>query len=81
MGYGPRGHKESDTTERLHFHFHLSHDDKTLMNRITGSREILSSFHQERTQHKGVNCELGSVSSSDHIGALILDFPVSQSCL
>ena len=22
MGYSPRGHKESDTTERLHFHFH-----------------------------------------------------------
>ena len=21
-GYSPRGHKESDTTERLHFHFH-----------------------------------------------------------
>ena len=23
MGYSPRGHKESDTTERLHFHFPL----------------------------------------------------------
>ena len=23
VGYSPRGHKESDTTERLHFHFHL----------------------------------------------------------
>ena len=22
VGYSPRGHKESDTTERLHFHFH-----------------------------------------------------------
>ena len=21
MGYSPRGHKESDTTKRLHFHF------------------------------------------------------------
>ena len=21
MGYSPRGHKESDTTERVHFHF------------------------------------------------------------
>ena len=21
MGYSPRGHKASDTTERLHFHF------------------------------------------------------------
>ena len=21
VGYSPRGHKESDTTERLHFHF------------------------------------------------------------
>ena len=23
MGYSPRGHKESDMTERLHFHFHI----------------------------------------------------------
>ena len=23
VGYSPRGHKESDTTERLHFHFHF----------------------------------------------------------
>ena len=22
MGYSPRGHKESDTTEQLHFHIH-----------------------------------------------------------
>jgi len=24
VGYSPRGHEESDTTERLHFHFSLS---------------------------------------------------------
>ena len=24
MGYSPQGHKESDMTERLHFHFHMS---------------------------------------------------------
>ena len=24
VGYSPQGHKESDTTERLHFHFHFS---------------------------------------------------------
>ena len=24
MGYSPRGRKESDMTERLHFHFHPS---------------------------------------------------------
>ena len=24
VGYSPRGHKESDTTERLHFHFHFT---------------------------------------------------------
>ena len=24
VGYSPRGRKESDTTERLHFHFHTS---------------------------------------------------------
>ena len=23
MGYSPQGHKESDMTERLHFHFHI----------------------------------------------------------
>ena len=23
VGYSPQGHEESDTTERLHFHFHL----------------------------------------------------------
>ena len=23
MGYSPQGHKESDTSERLHFHFQL----------------------------------------------------------
>ena len=23
MGYNPRGRKESDTTKRLHFHFHF----------------------------------------------------------
>ena len=23
MGYSPQGRKESDTTERLHFHFHF----------------------------------------------------------
>ena len=26
VGYSPRGHKELDTTERLHFHFHLNND-------------------------------------------------------
>ena len=25
VGYGPRGHKESDTTERPHFHFTVSY--------------------------------------------------------
>ena len=24
MGYSPRSHKESDMTERLHFHFHFN---------------------------------------------------------
>ena len=27
MGYSPRGHKESDMTERLHFHFLSFPDD------------------------------------------------------
>ena len=25
VGYSPRGRKESDTTERFHFHFHPQH--------------------------------------------------------
>ena len=25
MAYSPQGHKESDTTELLHFHFHFPH--------------------------------------------------------
>ena len=28
VGYSPRGHKESDTTERLHFHFSPSLKDR-----------------------------------------------------
>ena len=32
VGYSPWGHKESDTTERLHFHFLLfKNDDKYLL--------------------------------------------------
>ena len=29
VGHSPRGRKESDTTERLHFHFHFVQLDKT----------------------------------------------------
>ena len=28
MGYSPRGRKESDTTERLHFHFYDAMEGK-----------------------------------------------------
>ena len=28
VGYSPRGHKESDTTERLHFHFLFLQEDR-----------------------------------------------------
>ena len=33
VGYSPQGHKVSDTTERLHFHFHFQslHEDTTFM--------------------------------------------------
>ena len=31
VGYGPWGHKELDTTEQLHFHFHFSHMFKVLL--------------------------------------------------
>ena len=30
VGYSPWGHKESDTTERLHFHFSLSELEKEM---------------------------------------------------
>ena len=33
VGYSPQGHKESDTTERLHFHFHGSLVSNTLRKR------------------------------------------------
>ena len=28
-GYSPKGCRESDTTERLHYHYHLDHKFKT----------------------------------------------------
>ena len=34
VGYSPRGCKESDTTERLHFHFHLEHLTRDLFKTI-----------------------------------------------
>ena len=33
VGYSPQGHKQSDTTERLHFHFHRSLVPNTLRKR------------------------------------------------
>ena len=32
MGYSPQGHKELDTTERLHFHIKLVREYKTVKN-------------------------------------------------
>ena len=32
VGYSPWGRKESDTTERLHFHFHFSLVSQTVKN-------------------------------------------------
>ena len=40
MDYSPRGHKESDTTERLRFHFGLS----TVYSRFKTSLVCLISF-------------------------------------
>ena len=39
MGYNPRGHKESDTNEQLHFHFHDGETMETVVDFIfLGSR-------------------------------------------
>ena len=40
MGYSPWGHKELDTTERLHFHFHLFKESRRLDRRPTFSRKM-----------------------------------------
>ena len=37
MGCSPQGPKESDTTERLHFHFSLSHNGEGDGNPLQGS--------------------------------------------
>ena len=39
MGYTPPGRKESDTTERLHFHFHF------IVHGVAKSQTRLSDFH------------------------------------
>ena len=40
MGYSPQGHKESDTTERLHFHLLLGRKVMTNLDSILKSRDI-----------------------------------------
>ena len=42
MGYSPRGCKESDTTERLHFHFHSMGKARDLLKKFGG---IKGTFH------------------------------------
>ena len=39
MGYSPRDRKESDTTERLHFHFHFIL--RKLLSELTGQGCII----------------------------------------
>ena len=51
MGYSPRGHKESDTTERLHFHLEFT---------IQWRRRILTS---KQRQHLPVYRECYEVDS------------------
>ena len=53
MGYSPWGHKESDMTERLHFHFHLEFT-------IQWRRRILKS---KQRQHLPVYRECYEVDS------------------
>ena len=40
VGYSPRGHKESDTTERLHFHFEVT-KEKILLPAEKGMKQSL----------------------------------------
>ena len=40
VGYSPRGSKESDTTEQLHFHFHFHEDLQDLLE-LTPQKDVL----------------------------------------
>ena len=58
MGYSPRGRKESDTTEQLHFHFHalekeMATHSSVLAWRIPGTGEPggLPSMGSHRVGH------------------------------
>ena len=54
VGYSPRGHKESDATERLHFLFHVA----ARVERVTGC--IWESLHRTRSYLFRWGCLLGS---------------------
>ena len=42
VGYSPRGRKESDMTERLHFHFFLSNEELLFSRRESTHRPVVT---------------------------------------
>ena len=50
MGYSPRSRKESDTTERLHFHFHF----EMVKNLLAMQETWVCSLSQEDPLKKGM---------------------------
>ena len=83
VGYSPRGHNESDTTERLHFHFLMPSVmvlSGVLVTGVSATREFPHSLHHVRAKEEGAVCEPGSRSSPDidSPGILILNLPGSR---
>ena len=52
MGYSPWGHKESDTTEQLHFHFNFA----TICAKMYQIVFLLKYVDISYILHSGVNC-------------------------
>ena len=51
VGYSPWGHKESDTTERLHFHFIFINDEWSYpLSQQSSFKEFILKWHSLRTQ-------------------------------
>ena len=71
IGYSPWGRKESDTTERLQFHFHFLYWClSALQNLITLSCHSLPLNHETREHQPltaSANVEILQIASSSHI--------------
>ena len=68
MGYSPRGRKESDLTERLHFHFPVSY---LIVNNAAVNMECSYLFEILVMSPLDINSEVGLL---DHMVVLFLTF-------